>query len=152
MAFDLTNLRHLPGEQQVGELALGVGWRRVTTFSSAALDVARCRGLHQQARPRRCAVSQPLRGVRARARRASSTRTLRLGGERRRARRPSIAGATTTSTNCCADDGCAPSRVERAVEGDDAAEGGGRVGAVGALVGLAAAFAAERRRRTGWRA
>ena len=59
------------------------------------------------------------------------------------ARRRETLGARITSTNCCSSMACAVSRIQFAIESNDAAKGRSRIGAIGAFVGVGDRVAAR---------
>ena len=139
-----------PGEQQVVELGSASAARFVTTLQVGRRDHAGVAALHEQAAGDAAVLERARRSGRRGSPVLEQAHVL-LARRSARAPRRSKPGRDDHLDELPADDRRGRCAVELAVEGDDAAEGRGRIGAAGALVGARAACRRPRRRR-GWRA
>ena len=142
----LDELRDVPGEQQVVQLAPASARACVTTFRSSRSSVSRCR------RPAPAGRRADALEVERRA------TAVAIADAAARARWPSSSNAASAPASIvrrdqhldelAVEDRLRGRRVERAVERDDAAERGGRIGGIGAARRLRRA-SRRARRRTG---
>ena len=130
--FDI--FRDAPREQKIVAAPPGLGARFVTTRSSCGRSRCRHRGFAPAGRRRRSCIRAAAPPACA-DRPTSSTRTSSFVREQRPASWATL-GARITSTNCRSRIARAAAAIQIAVEGDDAAERGGRIGAIGVRVGV----------------
>ncbi|KAG1250439.1 hypothetical protein G6F68_012801 [Rhizopus microsporus] len=129
----LHELGHLPGEQQVGELLVG---RRqfADHLQFVTGHAAVVRGLQQQARADALAV-EVVQAIAVRDAQHAHVGLLLRVFQRGRL----VVRGNQHFDELAVQDHLGGGGVQRFVEGDDAAEGAGRVGGVGQLVGIAVA-------------